>query len=256
MWGSRKVFDSDRWREEVSRALADVRERIRAACESVGRDPGDVVLVAVSKGVPADGIRAAYDSGVRDFGESRVQELLAKRASLPADVRWHFVGKLQSNKIRKVAGFLTMLHSLETDSQISELTRLSRADSETDLAERLPLDCLVEVNIAEEPQKSGVLPSALDEYLETVLNCRAVRFRGLMTIGPQVDHPEEMRSYFSKLREIAERLGDRVGKSGGKSSELGGKLCLSMGMSGDFDVAIQEGATHVRVGTALFGGRR
>lgn len=250
------ILAAEDWRNMVAEALSNVRRRIVAACDSVGRDPGDVVLVAVSKGVPVEGIRAAYDLGVRDFGESRVQELLAKSAILPADIRWHFVGKLQSNKVRKVIGLLAMLHSLETASQIEELTRLGQAQSDGSSTLRPPLECLVEVNIAEEPQKSGVLPSGLDEYLETVLHCRSVRFRGLMTIGPQVGHPEDMRRYFAKLREIAERVGDRVDRLGGTMSTLDGKLCLSMGMSGDFDVAIQEGATHVRVGTALFGGRR
>lgn len=251
-----RILASDDWRNRVAEALSCVRRRIVAACDSVGRDPADVVLVAVSKGVPVEGIRAAYDLGVRDFGESRVQELLAKSAVLPADIRWHFVGKLQSNKVRKVIGLLTMLHSLETVSQISELTRCGQPQSDGRSALQAPLDCLIEVNIAEEPQKSGVLPSGLDEYLETVLHCSSVRFRGLMTIGPQVGHPEEMRSYFAKLREIAEKLGDRVGRLDGTMSGSDGKLCLSMGMSRDFDVAIQEGATHVRVGTALFGGRR
>lgn len=255
MGGLGELPAPDDWTAWIAPALARVREQIAGACDAAGRDPADVTLIAVSKGVEAEAVRAAYDLGQRDFGESRVQELVNKAEALPNDIRWHFIGKLQSNKIRKVVGLVAMLHSLESASQLAELSRLSRSNVEPDALRWVPLDCFVEVNIAEEPQKSGVPPSGLDEYLAAVLDCSAVRFRGLMTIGPQVDHPEKMREYFAKLRNLAEKVGDRSGSRIGKGSSASSPICLSMGMSGDFDVAIQEGATHVRVGTALFGGR-
>lgn len=189
-----------------------------------------VTLVAVSKTFGIDAVQEAYDAGVRDFGESRLQEAIPKIEALPADIIWHFVGKLQSNKARRVASLFSVIHALETLSQLRELEKSDRT-----------VDGLIEVNVADEPQKSGLGFDALDEFALEVLHCERVRLRGLMTIGPQVRNAEEMRPFFRKLKERLSRLpkGD----------------WLSMGMSGDFDVAIQEGATHIRVGTALFGER-
>ena len=195
----------------------------------MGRDPASVTLIAVTKTVDAGAIRDAYDLGLRHFGENRLQEALQKRDALPTDVVWHFIGKLQSNKARKVAECFAAIHTLESASQLRELNKT-----------QAQIDCLIEVNIADEPQKSGIPAKMLDVFVKSVAEYKGVRFRGLMTVGPAMQNAELMRPYFKRMREL--RL------------SVGGEW-LSMGMSNDFDVAIQEGATHVRVGTALFGER-
>ncbi|MCX7798897.1 MAG: YggS family pyridoxal phosphate-dependent enzyme [Fimbriimonadales bacterium] len=214
---------------EVFVAFERVRERIAEAARSVGRAPEEITLVAVTKSVPIERIQEAFEAGCRVFGESRFQEALPKIARLPSDIEWHFIGKLQSNKARRVASAFRVIHTLESESQLRELSKLTE-----------PVDALIEVNVAKEPQKAGVLPEDLDEFWDLASQCRSVRVRGLMTIGPNLGEPEAMRPYFARLRKLAERFGCRW---------------LSMGMSSDFDVAIQEGATHVRVGTAIFGDR-
>lgn len=209
--------------------MAKLENRIAAACASSGRRREDVCLIAVSKNVGVDPIRQAYEAGQRHFGESRLQEAIPKIEALPPDAVWHFVGPLQSNKARRVAECFSAVHSLENERQLTEIAKSSH-----------PVDGLIELNIAEEPQKSGVFPSNLARMWKTVLQCPQVRLRGLMAIGPASDDPEAMRPYFREVN----RLGKIVGAE-----------WLSMGMSGDFEVAIQEGATHIRVGTALFGER-
>jgi PLP dependent protein len=209
--------------------LKRIRHRIEAACLGAGRSPEDVTLVAVGKTVPLDQVREAYDLGLRHFGESRLQEAIPKIEALPADAVWHFVGRLQSNKAALAARHFQVLHSLENERQLAQLKKAAA-----------PVDGLVEVNIADEPQKSGIPAKMLDEFRSTLLNYENVRFRGLMTIGPNLGDPESMRPFFRRMRELNEALGG---------------TWLSMGMSGDFDVAIQEGSTHVRIGTALFGVR-
>ncbi len=209
--------------------LQEVEARIEAACRDAGRARSDVTLVAVSKTVPVEGLLAAYELGVRDFGESRLQEATPKVQALPSDVVWHFVGRLQSNKARKVAGLFSALHTIESESQLREIAKANRT-----------IDALVEVNVAEEARKGGVFPEALDNAVAMVAHYPGVRFRGLMTIGPLSSDPELSRPVFRRLKELGERVGAEW---------------LSMGMSQDLHVAIQEGATHVRVGTALFGER-
>lgn len=214
---------------DIADNLSRIEERIHLACERAGRNREEITLIAVSKTVPTDLIRIAYDLGVRDFGESRVQEAIPRFEALPKDIRWHFVGKLQSNKIKKIAPLGWVVHTLESQSQLTEIQKLEE-----------PVQALIEVNIGEEPQKSGLLPEELPVFFESVLHCSNVHFLGLMAIGPQVDDPELMRPYFRKLKTLNDQLGGNW---------------LSMGMSGDFEVAIQEGSTHIRVGTALFGVR-
>ncbi|MBL8066696.1 MAG: YggS family pyridoxal phosphate-dependent enzyme [Chthonomonadaceae bacterium] len=206
-----------------------VQDRVCTACESVGRDPATVTVLAVTKTVSLDSIAQAIDLGISEFAESRLQESLPKIESLGDHVRWHFIGKLQSNKVKRIATHFDAVHTFESAKQV----KLSELSGRT-------IDGLVEVNIAEEPQKSGVFLKGLDETVSCLLTSQSVRFRGLMTIGPVVADPEQNRIVFRRLAEI------------GRSS---GAEWLSMGMSADFDVAIQEGATHVRVGSALFGER-
>lgn len=214
---------------EIRAAIESVLMRVEKAALSVGRRPEEVTVVAVTKSVPSDLVMAAYDAGCRVFGESRFQEALPKLAQLPSDAEWHFIGKLQSNKVRKVVDRFRVIHTLDSPSQLRELAKLTT-----------PIDALIEVNVAKEPQKAGVFPEDLDEFWDLASQCRGVRVRGLMTVGPNLGSADAMRPYFSALRKLAERFGFEW---------------LSMGMSSDFDVAIQEGATHVRVGSAIFGDR-
>jgi pyridoxal phosphate enzyme (YggS family) len=210
-------------------SLRSVRERIVRACESVGRDPASVTLVAVTKTVPIERIREVYGQGHRHFGENRLQEALPKIEALPDDIVWHFVGRLQSNKARAVAEAFQVVHTLENERQLAEIGRASRV-----------IDGLVQLNLAGEPQKAGILPVGLDKTITLVQQCSNVRFRGLMTIGPQTSDSEGNRPLFRQMSELGRRVGAQW---------------LSMGMSADLEAAIQEGSTHVRVGTAIFGER-
>lgn len=206
-----------------------VLDGIARACESAGRDPADVTLVAVTKTRTIDEIRRLVDLGHRDFGENYLQEALPKIEALPDDLIWHFVGGLQSKKTRAVAEAFDVVHSFDRPSQIDAMTKVPGA-----------IDGFLQVNLAEDPQKSGVSPKSLDETVRRLLDCESVRFRGLMTIGLDSADAEASRPIFRRLRELAESFRVRE---------------LSMGMSGDMHVAIQEGSTHVRIGTALFGAR-
>lgn len=206
-----------------------ILEEIARNCDLVGRDPSSVTLIAVSKTQPLEKVRKLYDLGHRHFGESRLQELIPKAEAMPKDVVWHFIGKLQSNKLRRAAEICRVLHTIESENQVKELRKLSE-----------PIEVLIEVNIAEEAQKSGIFPTSLDELHQSIIQSNLAIFRGLMTIGPIVRNAEDSRPYFEKLRKLNEKIGGEW---------------LSMGMSADFGVAIQEGATHVRIGTSLFGER-
>jgi pyridoxal phosphate enzyme (YggS family) len=225
----------------LAERIEKVRERIEAAARRAGRDPDDVRLVAVSKTVPPDRIRAAAAAGLTVFGENRVQEARDKIMALPPDLTWHLVGSLQRNKARLAAGLFGMIESVD---------RLSLAATLDDAARRRPqpLPVLVQVNIGDETQKSGVSPQDLPELLRRMSGLEAIRVRGLMAIPPWQDEPEASRPYFRALRELANRM-HSLGIEGLSLDEL------SMGMSSDFEVAIEEGATIVRVGTAIFGSR-
>ncbi len=179
---------------------------------------------------PVEELREAYDLGQRHFGESRLQEAIPKIEALPVDIVWHFIGPLQSNKARRVASLFDVIHSFCKTSQIVEADKAGT-----------PVQGLIEVNIAEEAQKTGISPQNLDGFRADILQSSNVHFRGLMTIGPVVPDAELMRPYFRELRQQATRLGVDW---------------LSMGMSNDFEVAIQEGASHIRVGSAIFGSRK
>ncbi len=213
----------------ISENLKDINQRIESACSTVNRDPNEIVLVAVSKTFSVDHIQAAYDLGIRDFGESKLQELETKVHQLPNNINWHFIGKIQSNKAKQVATLVNTIHSIENQRQLTEINKQDRT-----------IDSFIQVNIASEQQKSGIFIEDLDKVLSHVLKCNQVRFRGLMTIGPVVSDPEESRIYFRELANLNRKIGGTQ---------------LSMGMSGDFEVAIQEGATHIRVGSAIFGNR-
>ncbi|HZO15362.1 MAG TPA: YggS family pyridoxal phosphate-dependent enzyme [Polyangiaceae bacterium] len=218
--------------------LAALRLRIGDACRRAGRAPEEVTLVAVSKTTSAADVRAAALAGCRDFGENYVQELATKAAELSdLALSWHHIGPLQTNKVKALLacpGF-TLLHSLDRPKLLDELERRAAAMGRA-------VDALVQVNVSGEDTKSGCAPEALAAILEAPRS--AVRIRGLMTMPPAVDDPERVRPYFKALVQLRDRHG------GAKRLPE-----LSMGMTQDFEVAIEEGATLVRIGTALFGAR-
>lgn len=221
--------------------LAAVHERIRKAAERAGRDPAAVRLVAVSKTRPATDIEAAAQAGQRLFGENYVQELVAKAAAVQQPVEWHYIGHLQSNKVRQLAGLVSMIHSVDRLSLAEEISRQwGRLGSSCDV--------LVQVNVAEETTKSGTSTEEALTLVSQMATLRHLRVRGLMTMPPFFDNPEAARPYFRQLRQLAETI--RAAAFPGVALDE-----LSMGMSGDFEVAIEEGATLVRVGTAIFGER-
>jgi pyridoxal phosphate enzyme (YggS family) len=228
--------------DDIGGNLAAVRARIERAARAAARDPGDIRLIAVSKTFGLDRVRAAAAHGQLDFGENRVQEALQKvEASAELRVRWHLIGHLQSNKARRAAAGFATIHSVDS----LELAR-RLDDAAADLGRRPEI--LVQVDLAGEATKHGAPPDEARRIVEAALECRAVRLTGLMLLPPWLEDPERVRPYFKRLREFR----DELVASG---IDPGALRELSMGMSHDFDVAIEEGATMVRVGTAIFGRR-
>ncbi|TWJ13922.1 YggS family pyridoxal phosphate-dependent enzyme [Geobacter argillaceus] len=225
----------------IESKLTEIRHRIRAAALKVGRDPASVRLVAVSKTNPANLVDEAARAGQRLFGENYVQELAVKAQSVTEPVEWHFIGHLQSNKVRQIAGVVTMIHSVDRFSLAEEIDRQWAKLG-------LTCDVLVQVNVAGESTKSGTTAAAAVELVTAVARLPYLRVKGVMTMPPFFDDPEGSRPYFRALWELAEEI-DRLVIPGVTMTEL------SMGMSGDFEVAIEEGATLVRVGSAIFGER-
>ena len=217
---------------------AEVTSRVAAAAQRASRAPEDVTIVAVSKTFPADAIATAIDAGVTDVGENRVQELRDKIAALGDGVRWHFVGPLQTNKARTIAGRVALIHSVDRYGLAEAIGRRAGSLGVTQ-------DVLIEVNIGREPTKAGVEPPRAVAVAEEVAAIEHVAVRGLMAIPPASSDPEQTRSYFKELAALRDEVAERVPEATG----------LSMGMTGDFEVAIEEGATWVRVGEAIFGPR-
>ncbi|MBM3493737.1 MAG: YggS family pyridoxal phosphate-dependent enzyme [Armatimonadetes bacterium] len=213
-----------------------VRDRICTAAVRAGRDPDAVHLVAVSKTVGVEQIAEAVAVGVRDFGENYVQDAVAKKPHLGPDVRWHFIGHLQTNKARQVAGSFALIHSLDSVRLAVELGRRAASAGITQ-------DVLIEVRLDPDGAKTGIEPSHLPELADAVAGIGSVRLLGLMGMAPIVPDPELARPHFAALRGMLDLL------------PASARQVLSMGMTGDFEAAILEGATHVRVGTAVFGPR-
>jgi pyridoxal phosphate enzyme (YggS family) len=230
-----------------------IRERIRLAADRAGRRAEDVTIVAVSKTFPFEAIRAAYDAGLRHFGENRVQEWESKQPRVAdLDATWHLIGHLQGNKARRTASLFDRVDSVDSLAIAQKLDSAFVGDrtSETDEVKTEDrgkrLQVLIEVRLSDEASKSGTADSDLPSLAEGVAKLAHLRLLGLMTIPPFLDDPERVRPYFSKLRELRDDLAQRLGCP---------LPVLSMGMSHDFDVAIEEEATEIRVGTALFGER-
>jgi pyridoxal phosphate enzyme (YggS family) len=228
----------------IAERVAAVRERIARAAERASRPPGEVTLVAVSKTHPEDAVRAAFAAGVRDFGENRVQEaepkITATNDLAAAGLRWHLVGHLQSNKARRAAGLFGVIQSVDS-LEIAE--RLARSGAEAGR----PVRALVQVDLAGEETKFGLPEAELLPALESLRGRDGLRVEGLMVLPPYLEDPEETRPYFRRLRSLRDRA-QAAGLLEGRE--------LSMGMSHDFEAAVEEGATIVRVGTAIFGERK
>ncbi len=222
---------------ELAERLAGIHARIGEACAAAGRTPAEVTLLAVSKTFPAAAVQEAFDAGQRDFGESRQQEASPKIAALPAEIRWHFIGGLQRNKARKVLGEFGAIHSVDSLRLASYLDRVAGEEGKRP-------EVYLEVNVAEETSKGGFSPEELLAGAGELASLVNLRIAGLMSIPP--DDPENARRWFAATRGLRDRLRAASGL------ELPG---LSMGMSGDFEQAILEGSTIVRVGSAIFGSR-
>ncbi|HEX9865160.1 MAG TPA: YggS family pyridoxal phosphate-dependent enzyme [Acidimicrobiia bacterium] len=212
----------------------DVLDRTASAARRAGRDPSSITVVAVSKAKPVSAIESLYELGHRDFGENRAQEMSEKADLLPADIRWHFVGALQSNKARLVRPITYLLHSMDRESLAGAWIK----------GNGLPPPVLVEVNTGREPQKSGVLPEDAVTLIDR-LTALGLVVRGLMAIPPVADDPEQQRPHFQALRRLRDGMAD----------DHPGLVELSMGMTDDFEVAVEEGASMIRVGRAIFGAR-
>jgi PLP dependent protein len=224
---------------DLAANLENLRRRIKAACERAGRAPDSVTLQAVSKNQPPEAVRAAADLGVTLFGENRVQEAKVKIAQCPGKLRWHMIGHLQSNKCRDAVQLFEMIQSVDSLALAREIDKWADKSAKT-----MPI--LLEMNIAGESSKFGYSPDKLLAELNEINALRKIEIHGLMTVAPWSQEPEKVRPVFRKLRELKQRC----------EQILGAPLPhLSMGMSGDFEVAIEEGATLVRIGTALFGPR-
>ena len=225
----------------IRRNLQQIRERIDAAARRAGRNPDDVRLVAVSKTQPAVKIEAAAAAGQRLFGESYVQEFLTKAEEVHDHVEWHFIGHLQTNKVKYLRGRVAMIHSVDRLPLAVEIDRQwGRLKKQADI--------LIQVNLGEEETKSGIDETALTDLVRQIAPLPNLRIRGLMALPPWFDDPEEVRPFFRRLKELTVTLAE-LNLPGVEMTEL------SMGMSHDFETAVEEGSTLVRVGTAIFGER-
>ncbi len=224
-------------RENLNR----VRAGIETACERASREPSEVTLIAVSKTKPLEDLQEAYGAGVRDFGENKVQELVEKAAAMPQDIRWHMIGHLQRNKVKYIVDKVWMIHSVDSLRLAEEISREAQK-------KQTEVRILVEVNAAQEESKFGVSPSQTEELVRQIAVLPGIRICGLMTIAPFVTDPEENRKYFKQLKKLAVDIE-------GKNIDNVSMNFLSMGMTGDYLVAVEEGATFVRVGTGIFGER-
>ena len=226
----------------IATRLEAVRDRIAAACERAGRDPAEVTIVGVTKTHPVEAVEEALAAGQVDLGENRAQELVPKAeqaAEMGLAPRWHFIGGLQRNKVRQVLPHIAVLHSLDSVRLANEIEK--RAEQGRSPDPDVPLPCYLEVNVGGEASKQGVEAAGVGELISGVADLQHVEVVGLMTVAPQVDDPEQVRPVFRELRELA---------------RAHGLAELSMGMTEDYEVAIEEGATVVRLGRVIFGPRR
>ena len=225
----------------VADNLEKVKENIAEACRKAGRDPGEVTLIAVSKTKPVELLREAYDAGARCFGENKVQEIMDKYPQLPADIQWHMIRHLQRNKVKYIVDKVKMIHSVDS-------LRLAETIEQEASKRGVQVPVLLEVNVAQEESKFGLKTDEVLPLAEAVSAFPHIKIQGLMTIAPYVDDPEENRGIFRQLKKLSVDIE-------AKNINNVTMSVLSMGMTGDYQVAVQEGATMVRVGTGIFGER-
>ena len=225
----------------LARNLQQVNTNIERACAAAGRTPDEVTLVAVSKTKPVSMLQEAYDAGARVFGENKVQEIMDKYDQLPSDIQWHMIGHLQRNKVKYIIDKVAMIHSVDS-------LRLAQTIEQEAAKKNLVMPVLLEVNVAEEDTKFGLKVDEVLPLLEEISSFSHIQVKGLMTIAPFVENPEENRKVFRTLKKLSVDIG-------AKNINNVTMSVLSMGMTGDYQVAIEEGSTMVRVGTGIFGKR-
>lgn len=219
-----------------------VRERIQEAVKKAKRASDEVLLIAVSKTKPVSMLMEAYDQGCRDFGENKVQELVNKYETMPKDIRWHMIGHLQRNKVKYIVDKVVLIHSVDSLKLAEEISREA-------VKKQVQVSILIEVNIAGEDSKFGVSSRETEQLIRQIAPLPGIHIEGLMTIAPYVENPEENRQYFAQLKQLSVDITS-------KNIDNVSMNVLSMGMTGDYTVAIEEGATCVRVGTGIFGERQ
>ncbi len=218
-----------------------VEENIKKACEKVGRDVNEVTLIAVSKTKPYTAIEEALPTGVRDYGENKVQELCDKYEILPKDIKWHMIGHLQRNKVKYLVGKASLIHSVDSIRLAEQIEKeYAKADEIANI--------LIEVNMAQEESKFGITSEETEQLVREIAKFPHIRIKGLMTIAPYTDNPESNRVYFRNMKKLSVDIEN-------KNIDNVSMSVLSMGMTGDYQVAVEEGATLVRVGTGIFGER-
>ena len=225
----------------VAENLAQVQKNIEESCGNVNRDPGEVTLIAVSKTKPVEMLREAYDAGARVFGENKVQEIVDKYDHMPSDVKWHMIGHLQRNKVKYIVDKVAMIHSVDS-------FRLAETIEKEAAKKNVTVPILIEVNVAQEESKYGLKPEEVLTFIEEIADFSHIQIKGLMTIAPYVENAEENREIFRELKKLSVDIA-------AKNINNVTMSVLSMGMTGDYMVAVQEGATMVRVGTGIFGAR-
>ncbi len=221
--------------------LKDVEARVSAACERAGRDRSEVTLIAVSKTKPIEDLQIVYDAGIREFGENKVQELTGKIEAMPNDINWHMIGHLQRNKVKYIVGKVGLIHSVDSYRLAEEINIHAKKQG-------IVQPVLIEVNAAEEESKFGLKLYEVKRFCEEITHLDGIQVKGLMTIAPNVVVAEDNRAIFHKIKDLSVD----IARENYNNIDM---TILSMGMTGDFEVAIEEGATHVRVGTAIFGAR-
>lgn len=226
----------------IKENLQEVNQVLINSCEKAGRAVSDVVLIAVSKTKPIEMLTEAYECGCRHFGENKVQELTEKYEVMPKDIKWHMIGHLQRNKVKYIVDKVYLIHSVDSVKLAEEISKEAQKKNVT-------VSVLIEVNVAGEESKFGIKPEEAEDVIRQIALLPGVAIKGLMTIAPYVDNPEDNRQYFAQLKQLSVDISK-------KNIDNVNMSVLSMGMTGDYAVAIEEGATFIRVGTGIFGERQ
>ncbi len=226
----------------IKENLQEVNSVLKSSCEKAGRPASEVTLIAVSKTKPIEMLTEAYESGCRHFGENKVQELVEKYEVMPKDIKWHMIGHLQRNKVKYIVDKVYLIHSVDSFKLAEEISKEAQK-------KKVVVSILIEVNVAGEESKFGIKPEEAEEVIRQIALLPGIMIKGLMTIAPYADNPEDNRQYFAQLKQLSVDISK-------KNIDNVIMSVLSMGMTGDYAVAIEEGATFIRVGTGIFGERQ